>query len=403
MADVLFVMVRGPVGEVYGGEKSTMTTAEALAPLGHRTRFLVTAHDDLERELAERGLACEVVAVHNPFDGFRAAGWRDRARRLAAIARLNLQAYRHGRRSRDAVLHAAQLTGFYSAWLGARLAGAKIVLHMRGTNGRARTRLLEEAAVLLSDRTVCVSRSLRQEIVAGSRRLGRLLAPRLEAIYNGFDFAEMDAFAAAHARAACRAALGVAPDETLALLVGGIDYHKGQLRFLERVLPAAAAAVPGLRLAIVGGAEDAACVAACREAVRRAGLEARVRFTGYLPKAEVYRHYRAADVLVLPSQREGLPRCAIEGAGFGLPVLGTSIVGTVEAVRDGETGYLVPWERLEEIAPHLVRLARDRELAARLGRAGAAHVRAEFAADRNAQEISRVYREILSPPATPRT
>lgn len=395
MADVVFVFVRGPNREVYGGEISTITTAESIAARGHQAAFLVTAEDELSRELDRRHFSYEIVPVLDPFIGLRKAGLRGGLRRIAAIARVNAAAFRWARGRRSAIVHAAQVNGFLAVAFGAKLAGAKAIYHVRCTNGDKPTSLIEALSIVLSDRTITVSRSLRDFMIdTAPAFVRRLLAKRMEAIYNGFDFADMDRFRAANPRDACRAKLGIAGDELLLLLVGGIDPTKGQLPFLERAFAGVLAAVPKLRLVLVGGTEDPAFGAACRAAAAPFGD--RVTFTGYLPREAVYRHYQAADILVLPSSREGLPRCAIEGAGFALPIVATAITGTIETVRDGETGYLVPLERIEEMTGHLVALARDLTLRARLGAAGAAYVRGEFGRERNAAEIDRVYRELVS-------
>jgi len=162
------------------------------------------------------------------------------------------------------------------------------------------------------------------------------------------------------------------------------------------VLPAVFAAVPELTITFVGGSKDDAYLEATRAALARAGIAERARFTGYLPKEEVYAHYRAADILVLPSEREGLPRNAVEGHAFGLPLVATAVVGTVEVVAHDESGFLVANDRLGDMIEPLVRLARDPALRERMGAAGAAHVRARFGLDRNVREIARVYHELLS-------
>ena len=72
------------------------------------------------------------------------------------------------------------------------------------------------------------------------------------------------------------------------------------------------------------------------------------------------------------------------------------MVGTVEVVQHGTSGYLVPSARVADMVEPLVRLARDPSLRARMGRVGAAHVRAQFGLERNVREIARVYRELLA-------
>ncbi len=51
--------------------------------------------------------------------------------------------------------------------------------------------------------------------------------------------------------------------------------------------------------------------------------------------------YTVADILVLPSYREGFGNVALEGSAMELPVVASDIVGCREAVIHGETGLLV--------------------------------------------------------------
>jgi glycosyltransferase involved in cell wall biosynthesis len=98
----------------------------------------------------------------------------------------------------------------------------------------------------------------------------------------------------------------------------------------------AVAALPGVRLAIVGdGPERAAVAAAARELARD-----RVDLVG--PVADPAPTLAAADVLVLPSRTEGIPAVLIEAGMSGVPVVATDVGGVREVVVPGETGLLVP-------------------------------------------------------------
>jgi glycosyltransferase involved in cell wall biosynthesis len=393
MGEVLYIIVRAEhVKEAYGGEKSSVATASALRRLGVHPRFITTRADDLVRELDEAGLDWEVVPVGDPFTGFRGAPLAGRLRRLLAVVRLNAAVYRASRRGRASIVHTMASPGFLGGFLGGLAAGAKVIYHVRTASSNLRTRGLEELAVLLAHRTITVSESLRDQLAGTGHRLLRpLLRRRIRTIYNGFDFAEVDAACARETRAEARAVTGPAPDRVSALLVGGVFVDKGQLAFIERVLPRLVELAPRVHVTMLGGVKDRAYADACVAAIARAGLADHVTFAGHRPRAEVYRFYRGADFLILPSEREGLPRVAVEAHAFGLPVVGTATVGTVEAVRDGETGFLVPLDRLEELAPAAARLANEPDLRERMGRAGAAHVRASFGIDKNVAEILALY------------
>src|SRR5262249_36797027 len=149
MTDVLFVMIRGGVPQPYGGEMSSMATAQAIRPMGFRPDFIVTDDDDLARELDARGLPFHLVPVQDPLADVRGAGWRQRLKKVGDVVRLNSVIWR--RASRGAVVHTSTLGGFFCAYFGAKLAGARVLYHVRGPDRRKRR--LQTLAVLLADRT----------------------------------------------------------------------------------------------------------------------------------------------------------------------------------------------------------------------------------------------------------
>jgi glycosyltransferase involved in cell wall biosynthesis len=393
---VIFVLVRTRVREVYGGERSTLIMAKAVAAAGMRTSFVVTGEDELARELTDEGIPFEVVPVGDPLSGLGSGPWRQRLLQLRRVFTVNAAVFGRTRREGSKIVHAAAVTGVLSSWLGAKLAGAKFVYHVRGVSTLGRTRWYEVAAILLADRTVAISDSLRELLVETSRPgLRGVLSRRIETVYNGFEFEQIDACMAQTDREAGRLALDIGADEAIALFVGGIFPVKGQLRFIEHVLRRAVDAAPHLRIAFVGGVKDAAYHRACLDAVTRLGLERHVLFTGFLPLEEVYRWYRAADLCVIASEHEGLSRTAVEAHAFGLPVVSTRVVGPVDVVRHGETGYLTDPARPGEMSEAVARLCHDPRLRRTLGDAGNTLVRARFGWREHQRKVMDVYANLL--------
>src|SRR5690606_9304786 len=76
------------------------------------------------------------------------------------------------------------------------------------------------------------------------------------------------------------------------------------------------------------------------EALRTLEGDERVRFAGM--RTPIAPYFAAADVLVLPTYREGFPNVVLEAGAMELPVVTTLVPGCQEAVVDGETGLLVP-------------------------------------------------------------
>jgi glycosyltransferase involved in cell wall biosynthesis len=76
------------------------------------------------------------------------------------------------------------------------------------------------------------------------------------------------------------------------------------------------------------------------------GVADRVVFAGFVPEAEKADHYRLADAYVMPSRGEGFGFVFLEAMACGIPVLGSKLDGSREALRGGKLGILVdPWDR----------------------------------------------------------
>jgi glycosyltransferase involved in cell wall biosynthesis len=79
--------------------------------------------------------------------------------------------------------------------------------------------------------------------------------------------------------------------------------------------------------------------------------------------------WRRADIAILLSEREGLPRSLIEAAAAGLPMIATNVPGCRSIVRNDIDGVLVPPNNPEAAAEAIERLAGDAELRQRMGHA----------------------------------
>jgi glycosyltransferase involved in cell wall biosynthesis len=111
------------------------------------------------------------------------------------------------------------------------------------------------------------------------------------------------------------------------IFVGSLEqYYKGPDLLIRAVANGVGRGLD-LRLTIVG---DGRVRPALDALVTELRCEDRVRFLGQLTGAEVYRHLDAADLFVLPSRTEGLPRAMIEAMARGLPCVGSDAGGIPE-------------------------------------------------------------------------
>lgn len=136
---------------------------------------------------------------------------------------------------------------------------------------------------------------------------------------------------------------------------------------------------------------------ACQARARQLGIEPFVRFLGY--RRDVPRLLAAADALVLPSFREGLPRCILEAMSVGTPVIGADIRGIRDLLADG-CGLLVPPGDVTGWRDALERLASDPELGASLA-ANARQRVGDYDIGRLLALHQALYRELLGPASAP--
>ena len=145
------------------------------------------------------------------------------------------------------------------------------------------------------------------------------------------------------------------------------------------------------RLVHVGGGPLRGALA---DQARAAGLDGRIDWLGARPFDAVLECYRDADLFVLPCRiaadgdRDGLPNVLMEAMSQGLAVLSTRVSGIPELIDDGVSGCLVPPGDRADLAAALAGLIADPALRGRLGRAGEARVRADFAMGRGIDRLA---------------
>jgi len=215
---------------------------------------------------------------------------------------------------------------------------------------------------------------------------------RASVLGNGVD---VEFFAkATEKREEVRSELGLTA-EPLVAFTGRFVHEKGVAELLE-----ATACVrkehPDLRLIIIGGSlpsDRDPAEGDLAAMVKGLNLEEALIVTGFGDR--VADHLAAADIFVLPSYREGMPRSILEAMAAGLPVVATNIRGCREEVVDGETGLLVPVRDARRLAHGIARLVEDPALRARMGAAGQQRAREVFDERLVFERLLDVYRRYL--------
>lgn len=105
--------------------------------------------------------------------------------------------------------------------------------------------------------------------------------------------------------------------------------------------------------------------------------------------------YATADIAVLPSYREGLPKSLLEAAASGLPIVTTDTPGCREVVQDGVNGLLVPVRDSQKLAEALQTLIVDAALRERMGAMSRNFAEVEFRQEIIWKQTLAVYDELL--------
>lgn len=180
----------------------------------------------------------------------------------------------------------------------------------------------ERAGARLSEKVICVGKGVHD----AARYWEIAPDEKLVTIPCGVDFARFDD------RHVTRADLGLPEKAWIVVTVSRLAVGKGHVGLLDAAAEARRT-IPDIHLVFVGDGPE------------RARLESYsdlpLTITGMVPPGRVPAFLSTADVVALPSPREGLPLALLEGALAARPLLGLDIDANREIVRDGDNGRLV--------------------------------------------------------------
>ncbi len=265
-------------------------------------------------------------------------------------------------------------------------------LKLESTGGFKRHILLaaERLAARCAHVVLCNSRSLRAQALA----LGVGPASRLhllgEGSSNGVD---TDHFSPG--RSMVRARLRLPLQAKVVGFVGRLTRDKGLPELIE-AFDQILEREPEAYLLLVGWFDDGEdeLPVSLRN---RIYAHPRIQRTGYV--SDPLPFYRAMDVMVLPTWREGFPNVVLEAAATGIPVVTTLSTGSRDSVVPEVTGLLIPPGYPVAIAEAVCKLLADPERARRMGAAARAWVLENYVDEHVMRLTSSFYKSLLAAPA----
>lgn len=250
-------------------------------------------------------------------------------------------------------------------------------IHLWGAKGFARKAML--AAAEQAGGMLAVSAALKADMAA----MG-MPHDKIAVHYTGLDHTRFRPLPRSETRAALatEAGLDIPSGAPLLIGVGNLIALKG-----HDLTIAALAHVPDAHLAIAGTGPDAGALERQASAL---GLEGRVHLLGSVKPDALAKWLSAADLFVLPSEREGLANAWIEALACGTPLVISDVGGAREVVADDCAG------RLAARDPQSIAAAVSNVLAKPPAQSAVAASAARFSWEENAAQLAAHYKQILA-------
>jgi glycosyltransferase involved in cell wall biosynthesis/ribosomal protein S18 acetylase RimI-like enzyme len=295
------------------------------------------------------------------------------------------------RRQQYGIVHTHTSKAGFVGRLAAWLAGVPVIVHtVHGfafhEQSPALTRTaytgLERLAANWCHRIVSVSEFHERWAL----ELGICAPARIESIPNGITAAGRSNRCDP---ASLRRQLGAGERDLLILTTARLAADKG-LAYLVEAAVLLPRGVPGFRIAIAG---DGPVRADLEQLARERGVTDRVVFLGF--REDIGDLLAAADVVVLPSLREGLSISLLEAMAAGKAIIATSIGSHRELACQAEMARLVPPANPSALAEAIQQFARDPALMARLAANAQALFEMRYTEDRMLNSYRRLYLNLV--------
>lgn len=292
------------------------------------------------------------------------------------------------RREGIKILHANGSRACFYGGLAGRLLGIPVLWHVRET---IRDHLLYDGLLGgMANKIVCASQAIAQERFG---RFGPILKSRVAVVRNGIapDRLKRDE----EKRSAIRAELAVKRDEVLIVQLGNFVSLKGH-PFAIHGIAEALRLSPQLPVRFLGFGRilDVDYHRRLLALAKEAGVGDRIAFHDY--RTDVQGILSAADIFLLPSQREGFSRSLLEAMAMELPVIATQIPAIAEAVA-GQGSLLVRDGDIGSLADAILKLSRDGGLRKEMGRINRERVLTQFTEELHRKAIESIYAQLLRP------
>jgi glycosyltransferase involved in cell wall biosynthesis len=171
--------------------------------------------------------------------------------------------------------------------------------------------------------------------------------------------------------------------------IGRLVYNKGP-DYLVKAAPKVLEECPSAGFIIIG---DGPMRSVLERKVENLGIDHAFKFLGIISGVE--KVLPQCDILVRPSLLEGMPLTVLEAMACAIPVVASRVAGTVELIKDGETGLLIDPGDAAQLSKALTTLIKDEGKRLALGKNARRYVERHFSWDKAAVQTLETYKKIV--------
>lgn len=304
------------------------------------------------------------------------------------------RAYKYLKKEKFTIVHTHTAKAGFIGRIAAKLAGVPVIMHTShglpfyGGQGKLKYNiylLLEKFASSLSDYVF----SQNLEDVENMKQYK--FKPKYGIGYegNGVDTRKLDTEAKQFDNLKKRKELGISDDSIVIGYYARLEPVKGHMIFID-ALKQVVANYPNIICLMAG---KGYLEEEIKSYIKAKNLEKNIKFLGF--REDIHEIINITDIVVLASEKEGIPRVLMESMYFKKPVVATNVLGTKELVIHGETGLFVEYKDVKGLEEAIIRLLEDERLRLKMGQAGHERIKSEFTEEMVAKRIHDVYKDML--------
>ncbi len=287
------------------------------------------------------------------------------------------------------LLHARSRAPAWAVFLACKLTGVKMVTTFHGTHRiQNRVKKYYNSVMVRGVRVIAISEFIKNHILQNySVREGLI-----DVVPRGFDSALFAPdLVSIEQQQELKQRLNLPPGMAIISLPGRLTRWKGQPLFIE-----ALAQIRDLRwqALLIGGGKKTAYMEELKTLTQKLGIADRVMFLG--DQENIVPYYAISDIIVSAStEPEAFGRVAVEAQAMAKPIIASAHGGSLETVRDGETGWLFKHGDVADLADKLRNALSEGVDLTKIGFSGRHWVAENYTIDKMCQGEWNTYLKVL--------